>query len=150
MRNIYKVIISVILLFSFLNVLAMLALNFLRGIHVYSHLFSPDELRPGITIMEIVDGLLLTLLLLIMNIGFLKLFLPNSKFAKAIDLPWLKISSFSQLKMLLIETILTTLVVVFATNVVKNDGNLEWKDILIPTSVFLLALTINFVKEEHK
>jgi len=149
MRNVYKVIITIILLFSFLTVLAMLAITFLKGIHVYSHLFSPTETRPGIAIMEIVDGLLMVLLLLIMNIGFLKLFLPNSKLSMAIDLPWLKINSFSKLKMLLIETILTTLVVVFATNVVKNDGNLEWKDILIPVSVFLLALTINFVKEEH-
>ena len=148
MLRAYKIIISVILLLSFLNVLAMLTLNIMRAVHAYAGLFKTGELRPGLEIMELVDGLLMVLLLLIMTIGFLKLFLPDSKMAKAIDLPWLRINSFSQLKMLLIETILTTLVVLFATHVVKSDGNLEWQDILIPVSVFLFALTISFVKDK--
>ena len=148
MLRAYKIIISFILLLSFLNVLAMLTLNIMRAVHAYAGLFKTGELRPGLEIMELVDGLLMVLLLLIMTIGFLKLFLPDSKMAKAIDLPWLRINSFSQLKMLLIETILTTLVVLFATHVVKSDGNLEWQDILIPVSVFLFALTISFVKDK--
>ena len=77
MQKVYKVIISIILLFSFVNVLAMLALNFMKGFHAYLHLFNSTTVRPGIEIMEIVDGMLLVLLLLIMNIGFLKLFLPE-------------------------------------------------------------------------
>jgi uncharacterized membrane protein YqhA len=126
----------------------MLAINFVRGIHAYTHLFDPETSRPGLEVMEIVDGLLLVLLLLIMNIGFMKLFLPNSKWALSLDLPWLKINSFSQLKMLLIETILTTLVIVFATTVIKEDGRLKWNDIVLPTAIFLFALTIKSVKEE--
>jgi uncharacterized membrane protein YqhA len=148
MQKIYRVIISIILLFSFLNVVAMLILNFMRAIHAYSHLFDSENTRPGLEIMEVVDGLLLVLLLLIMNIGFMKLFLPESKWARSLDLPWLKINSFSQLKMLLIETILTTLVIVFATTVIKEDGKLNWNDIVLPSAIFLFALTIKSVKEE--
>ena len=130
MVKLYKVIITVILLFSFINTLAMLAINLIKGVHAYTSFFESDTVRPGLEIMQIVDGLLMVLLLMIMNIGFLKLFLPDSKLAKTIDLPWLKINSFSQLKMLLIETILTTLVIIFATNVVKEEGNLQWTDVL--------------------
>ena len=148
MLRVYKIIISVILSLSFINVLAMLTLNILRAVHAYADLFKGGLHRPGLEIMELVDGLLMVLLLLIMTIGFLKLFLPDSKISRAIDLPWLRINSFSQLKMLLIETILTTLVVLFATHVVKSDGNLKWEDIMIPVAVFLFALTIKFVKDK--
>jgi uncharacterized membrane protein YqhA len=148
MEKIYRVIITIILLFSFLNVVAMLTLNFMRGVHAYTHLFDSENPRPGLEIMEIVDGLLLVLLLLIMNIGFMKLFLPDSKWSQSLDLPWLKINSFSQLKMLLIETILTTLVIVFATTVIKEDGRLKWNDIVLPAAIFLFALTIKSVKED--
>jgi uncharacterized membrane protein YqhA len=127
----------------------MLVLNVQKGFHAYSNLFKPGVERPGVEIMEAVDGLLLVLLLLIMNIGFLQLFLPDSKMAKTIDLPWLKINSFSQLKMLLIETILTTLVIIFGTTVVKQEGNLNWNDILIPAAVFLFALSVKFVKDDQ-
>jgi uncharacterized membrane protein YqhA len=149
MLRVYKIIISIILLLSFVNVLAMLALNILKAVHAYASLFTFGPHRPGLDLMELVDGLLMVLLLLIMTIGFLKLFLPDSRMSKAIDLPWLRVNSFTQLKMLLIETILTTLVVLFATHVVKSDGNLKWEDILIPISVFLLALTIKFVKDKE-
>ena len=149
MLRVYKIIISIILLLSFINVLAMLALNIMRAFHAYADLFNGGLHRPGLEIMELVDGLLMVLLLLIITIGFLKLFLPDSKISKAIDLPWLRVNSFTQLKMLLIETILTTLVVLFATHVVKSDANLKWEDILIPIAVFLLALTIKFVKDKE-
>jgi uncharacterized membrane protein YqhA len=149
MVKLYKVIITIVLLFSFINMLAMLVINVMKGIHAYASLFESQQERPGLEIMEIVDGLLMVLLLMIMNIGFVKLFLPDSKLAKTIDLPWLKINSFSQLKMLLIETILTTLVIIFATNVVKEEGSLQWTDILIPTAVVLLALTVKFVKDKE-
>ena len=132
-----------------MNLLAMLAINIVKAVHIYSNLFSPATERPGIEVMELVDGLLFVLLLLIMNIGFLKLFLPESKLAKMIDLPWLKIDSFSQLKVLLIETILTTLVIVFAATVIRRDGKLEWQDVLIPVAVFLFALTVKFFKEKE-
>ena len=149
MRIAYQIIISFILFFSFLNVLAMLAININHAVRIYFHLFDESTERPGVGVMEIVDGMLLVLLLLIMNIGFLKLFLPQSKLSKMIDLPWLKISSFSQLKHLLIETILTTLVVIFAATIVKEEGRLQWIHLLIPVSVFLLALTVKFVKDEE-
>jgi uncharacterized membrane protein YqhA len=149
MQTIYRIIIGIILFFSFLNVLAMLAINVSNAIHVYVNLFHPSTERPGVEVMEIVDGMLLVLLLLIMNVGFLKLFLPQSKLSKMIDLPWLKMNSFSQLKHLLIETILTTLVVIFAATVVKEQGRLQWIDIIIPLSVLLLALTVKFVKDDN-
>ena len=66
--------------------------------------------------------------------------------AKDLDLPWLRINSFSQLKMLLIETILTTLVIVFATTVIKEEGRLQWNDILIPVAVFFWLSPLNLLR----
>ncbi|HMF44673.1 MAG TPA: YqhA family protein, partial [Polyangia bacterium] len=96
------------------------------------------------------DFLLIALVLLILGLGVAKLFLlPPSAVARRIyALPtWLNMETFSELKVLLWETILVALVV-FALPTLSSDlaGRLEWSALILPAAITLMALGLFLMK----
>ena len=108
------------------------------------------ESHPGLSILESLDVFLVALVFLLFAIGIAKLFIPDTAENLNIKIPeWLDIKNFTELKLLLWEAVLTTLVVYFISDVVKQEGHYSWELMIIPASIILLSLSV-FILRKHE
>ena len=151
----YRLIAILIATFLFVNSLAFTIGGIflsVKGVYLILQGQIHEDVRPGIMIMESVDVFLLALVFLIFAIGIIKLFVPDAHQSIQVkNLRWLKINDFTDLKMLLWEAVLTTLVVFFITGYVhKAEHGVEWKALILPASILLLACSYFIMKKaEH-
>src|SRR6478735_4298488 len=116
----YVYIIAVI--FTFFNSIFFLISGVIESVHGFQIFFrkvmNGEPILIGIYFMESLDRFLIAFVFMIFSLGIWKLF--YVKDMPADDLPdWLKINSFKDLKILLWETIMVTLVV-FTISMVVN------------------------------
>jgi len=145
-----RLIILIVCVFTFMNALVFVGISVYRSIHGYIMIFQGQlNNRPGVHLVESLDGFLLAIVFLIFAIGFGKLFMPDMKLLRNIQIPWLEPKNFSDLKQVLWEAILTTLVVLFAIIIVHDVENLGWNHLIIPGSVVLIAAALKLLKSSH-
>jgi uncharacterized membrane protein YqhA len=141
-----KWIVFIIVLFTILNAIAFMAIGVYSSIEGYIGIIEGNvhsEEHPGLFILEALDIFLAALVFLIFAMGIAILFLTPNTENKRFNLPkWLEVKNFSDLKLLLWEAILTTLVVYFVSDIIKRDGNYTWDIILIPASILLLTVCL--------
>ncbi|QAA80412.1 hypothetical protein EI546_01105 [Aequorivita sp. H23M31] len=143
MKIILRITIFVICVFTFLNALVFVGISVYHSIHAYLMIIEGHmENRPGIYLAEALDAFLLAIVFIIFAIGIGKLFFPDSKLLMNIQFSWLNPKSFSDLKGILWEAILTTLVVLFATMVVHQMNDLTWNLLIIPAAILLIAIAL--------
>lgn len=105
---------------------------------------------PGLKLFEALELFIFSLLFIIFALGFSKLFMPKSKLSDALEgvMPdWFRKINFQQLKLILWETLLTTLIILFIGQVLKNFQNFTWEMTIIPISVVLISLSIFLIKK---
>lgn len=129
-------------MFMLTNSIAMMAIGIIKGVKGYVMIAgffdSDDHSQPGILLAESVDALLFSLVTLIFFLGIIKLFVSNNQ--SEYNLPeWLNIKDFNQLKTLLWEALLVTLVLTFTIDVLRHDNILDWKTLILPASIILLS-----------
>jgi uncharacterized membrane protein YqhA len=106
--------------------------------------------RPGLELLHALDFLLVSLVLLILALGVAKLFLvrpaPTSDAHSPVPVS-LQVETFTDLKVLLWETILTALLIealsVFTSGLF---GKLDWSVLIVPAGIALLSLSLYFIK----
>jgi len=143
----------VVVILSILHALAFLFLGGRIAFHAYQLIFSKmdtgENVRPGLEVLHSLDFLLIALVLLILGLGVAKLFLlPPAIAGRTYALPtWLNMKTFSDLKVLLWETILVALVV-FGLPTLSGElvGKLDWSALVLPAAIALLALGLFFMK----
>ncbi|NNF35786.1 MAG: YqhA family protein [Saprospiraceae bacterium] len=144
-------IILIVVIFTVLNAIAFLFIGVASSVEGYIAIFSGDggqELNPGLTILDALDDFLTALVFIIFAMGIAILFLPKKQEVLKDKLPeWLSITNFTDLKLLLWEAVLTTLVVYFVNSVVKRDGNYSWEMLILPGSILMLSLCIYILKK---
>ena len=88
-------------------------------------------------------------MLLVLGLGIAKLFVVNLTEEETAALPiWLRIDSITQLKVLLWETTLTTLMIVALSDLIRGlFTTLAWSALTIPAAILLLALSLFFMKK---
>jgi uncharacterized membrane protein YqhA len=150
----YRIIAILIALFLFINSLAFTVGGVwlsCKGIYFILKGKIGSEIRPGVMIMESIDIFLLALVFLIFAIGIIKLFIPDAHQSIQVkNLHWLKINNFTDLKMLLWEAVLTTLVVFFITGYVHNvEHGVDWETLILPASILLLAISYYIMKKSE-
>jgi uncharacterized membrane protein YqhA len=146
MNLVLRITIFIICIVTFLNALVFTAVAVIHSFTGYHKLFIGDlEDRPGINLVESLDGFLLAIVFIIFSVGFGKLFLPENKVFQKIDLDWLRPKSFADLKVILWQAILTTLVVLFAVHVVEHMNHLTPNMLILPGSVLLISLALKFM-----
>jgi uncharacterized membrane protein YqhA len=140
------VVIAVLHAVAFLFLGAQIAV---RGYWRITHGLTPDNGGPpGVELLHSLDYLFVSLVLLVLALGIAKLFLLSPS-ARDDELPvWLRIASITELKVLLWETILTTLLVLAlsdlsATVVSTPDSTM----LLMPAAILLLAVSLYFMKK---
>lgn len=150
MKLLLRIIILIICIFTFLNALMFVGISAYRSVHAYVLIYQGKvEERPGVHLAEALDGFLLAIVFIIFAIGIGKLFIPDIGLLKKIQIPWLAPKNFSELKGVLWEAILTTLVVLFASLVVQHIENLTWELLVIPVAILLIGLGLKMLKSSH-
>jgi uncharacterized membrane protein YqhA len=140
-------VIGAVIVTTFLNSVAFIGVGVYRSYHAYRMLITEGvEGKPGIELINSLDIFLIALVFLIMSLGFSKLFYKDFPLFKSIDLPWLKIDDFFDLKILLWNTVLLSLVVAFAVVAIENEGHWEWTMLVVPAAVLLFSLGAKFIK----
>ena len=108
----------------------------------------------AIGLLSVMDLFLIAIVFFVLALGIILLFADPSK-VLPVNLPeWLRVKNFMQLKVILWEAILTTLVIAFLTSLAGKKINGEVIDIqilIIPAGILLVALSLFFLKRgEHK
>jgi uncharacterized membrane protein YqhA len=110
------------------------------------------ETTPGLRLIDSLDLFLLGFLFLIFSIGFSQLFFPKpSILMRIIDTitpDWLKVKSFTELKLILWDTLLTTLVIKFVSDAFIAHEVYHWQLIIIPIGILLISLSRFLIKKD--
>jgi uncharacterized membrane protein YqhA len=118
---------------------------------IYQFGFGESEGRPAVHILQGLDLFLVGLVFMIFALGIMKIFTHYNGDEAGVP-NWLKIKSFKELKVLLWETILVTLVVFTLTGIVSHKGALGWETLILPLIILILTMGLFLMreKESHK
>jgi uncharacterized membrane protein YqhA len=154
MKTLFKIIIGLPVICSFVIAIIFIGLGvFETGLGIKGVLMGQmhTDATPGIRLFEALDVFLIGFLFLIFSIGFSQLFIPKpSKLMNVLDgitPKWLKVENFTQLKLILWDTVLTTLVVLFIGNAFRANGNYNWQLVIIPIAILLISLSKYLIKK---
>jgi uncharacterized membrane protein YqhA len=153
-RHLIKVryIAVVIVIISLLHAVAFLTMGAEIAARAYWHVLDDTAAgwsRPGVELLHSLDFLFVSLVLLVLGLGIAKLFVFSPSEEETAALPvWLRISSVGQLKVLLWETILTTLLIVALSDLIRGlFTKLDWTALTMPVAILVLALSLFFMKK---
>jgi uncharacterized membrane protein YqhA len=147
-------VIRFIALFVFASGVLLTGLGAYDFFHAFSH-FNKEAGMVGlfaVGLLQSVDLFLMAVVFFVFSIGILILF--NTHGDEDLNLPeWLRIKNFTQLKVILWEAILTTLMISYIAGLVQKrlDGEQPSTVMLIlPGSILLLAISLFLMKKgEH-
>ena len=156
MKLYYKIVVALPVIFSQLIALIFIGIGiyeFGTGITGIALGELGTESAPGLKLLHTLDMFLFGFIFIIFSLGFSQLFLPESKLSTVLDSitpNWLHVKNFTELKLILWETLLTSLVLMFVEQVFKNEGSCNWQMGLVPVSIFLISLSIFFIRKGEK
>lgn len=112
-----------------------------------------SEEPPVLVIMEAVDSFLLSFVFFIFSFGLYKLFFIPDDASFSRKLPaWLNVHTILDLKTLLWQSILTTMVMLFLNYSVWNLSHktVGWDILVLPGSILLISIALYFMKLSEK
>ncbi|HQU99671.1 MAG: YqhA family protein [Bacteroidia bacterium] len=147
MNQVFKVFVFIIAIVIFINFIIITLVGVYKTFHAVTLFFQSGlQHKPGIEIVESLDVFLVALLFLILSLSIMKLFYPENALFSSINLPWLQINDFVQLKNLTWNAFLLTLLITFGTSVIKNSDHLDWTFLIIPIAVLLFAISAKMLR----
>ena len=150
-----KYIAILVNVFIVINTLGLIILGIYRTYHACRELLHLDQLgkigyNPGLEFLEALDVFLAVLVFMVLIIGINSLFIRHDDKDYLEMIPeWMRVKSFTELKILLIEAILVTAFVFFISAFVKNINDLSWEFMTVPGSILLIALSLKFIRGKH-
>ena len=137
--------VSILLLLSGIMAIILGAIRIVESVLIITGIH--EGKKPGIYIIEAVDTLLFSLVILVLAGGIYKLFVGNeTTFSDSAIFS--KLNSFMDLKVLLWETLLLTLTVWCSLSFFLDPENLKYQQLILPLSILLLALALKFMKTD--
>jgi uncharacterized membrane protein YqhA len=113
----------------------------------YHNLISrPDVERPLLPALEAVDLFFLAIAFFVVAVGMVQLFLGDLPFLKDVSFAWLRVESYTQLKLLLWDTFLVTLLVLFLTHVFIAES-IGWDLLVLPGGILMLTVSSYLLKK---
>lgn len=140
-------------LFVLLNSFVFLVGSIVKSIEGYRlliiHGLHHPEHRPGVALLEGLDMFLISMVFFILAIGVMRIFVYSHQ--EDNDVPkWLQFRGFIDLKALLWESVVVTLVVFAFTQVIaKGNMSLE-ESIRLPLVILILSLSLFIIKKAHQ
>ena len=101
MQRILNFSILIVVFITFINALFFFGMGiYYSGTAYVDIIMGRLDKQPGVVFVEALDRFLVGFIFIIFSVGLSRLFLTETVFLKNYDLPWLKITEFSQLKAL--------------------------------------------------
>lgn len=116
-----------------------------HGIRIILEYGLDEEKRPGIKLLKALDLFLVSIVFMNLALGILKMFGFGSS-AKGQSDVMVDIGAFRELKGLIWETILVTLVV-FTLTFIASSKTLYWELLILPSVVVLLSLGLYIIRK---
>jgi uncharacterized membrane protein YqhA len=156
MKNLFnglKIVIAVIAVLLFGAGLVLTGLGAYEMVMVFVHSGGAHDEHLAkviaIGLLSVVDMFLIAIVFFVLALGFMLLFTDTSA-GFPVNLPqWLRIKNFIELKVILWEAILTTLVIAFLTGLAGKKINGEepqLSTLILPGGIFLVAISLYFLK----
>jgi uncharacterized membrane protein YqhA len=150
-----RYVVLVIVVLATLHAIAFLVLGAKVAATAYAHVLTggggdgEHRVRPGLELLHSLDFMFLAIVFLVLALGFAKLFLAGPQTTESMHLPtWLRIDSIAELKVLLWETILLTLVISALSELTTGlFERLEWSALITPIAIVALSLSLYLVKK---
>jgi uncharacterized membrane protein YqhA len=108
---------------------------------------------PSLMLLEAVDLFLVSFVFFIFSFGLYKIFfVPETDEPKSKLPGWLQINSIFELKALLWQSVLTTLVIVFLNKaiIMISLDKMDWHFLFLPLSILIIAVALYFLKLSEK
>jgi uncharacterized membrane protein YqhA len=141
----------IVVIFMMLNSLFFIiggVIESIEGIRIFITHGLDEDKKPGLKLLKGLDLFLISMVFMIFAIGIVRLF-GIYKHDGDDGLPsWLNIGSFKELKVLLWETILVTLVVFTLTSIATDRSGLHWEMLILPGVILILSLSL-FLMRKH-
>lgn len=118
MRLVLRAAVMVIGLVLVIDALVLVFRGLWMTYEAYHDLLTrPDVERPLLPALEAVDVFFMAIALFIVAVGLVQLFIGDLPFLKDVSFAWMRVESYTQLKLLLWDTFLVTLLVLFLTRI---------------------------------
>ena len=157
MFRVLKALINIIALFVLASGVILTAVGCYNFVIVFSHFGEANAHNASslmvIGLLHAIDMFLVAIVFYVLAIGMMILFIDQD--AKVpLKLPdWLHVKTFVELKIILWEAILTTMVVYYIAGLLEKKINgevISIHSLILPGAVLLIALSLFFVKKgEH-
>jgi uncharacterized membrane protein YqhA len=124
----------------------------LEGYRVIFRYLGGEEIAgPKMLLLESLDSFLAALVFLIFGLGIVKIFIVPNQVLEGLP-SWLQIRSFVELKILLWESVLITIVVMAMGTVARRLDSLAWDVLVLPGVVLLMAIGLYLMRtgEPHE
>ncbi|SHO59493.1 YqhA family protein [Algoriphagus zhangzhouensis] len=142
----FALIISILILISGVFVIILGAMELFESVMI---MIGIHEGVTGVALIESVDTFLFALVILILAGGIYKLFIGDENTFKN-SIIFSHLTSFLELKVLLWETLLLTLTVWCSLSFFSNPNDLDYKQLIFPITIVLLAFGLKLMKGDLK
>jgi uncharacterized membrane protein YqhA len=155
MKNWFRILrflINIIALFVMVSGLILTVLGVVHFVTVFFHIDSESNVpgRMAIGLLHAVDFFLVAIVFYVLSIGMMVLFAdPETKLPFKMP-EWLHVKNFVELKVILWEAILTSLVVYYIAGLAEkkiNGEELSVLNLVLPGAVLLIAISLFFLKK---
>jgi uncharacterized membrane protein YqhA len=145
LRFVYAVAVVFILINSVFCLAAGMRQSF-EGYRVLFRYLGGEEIAaPKMLLLESLDSFLAALVFLIFGLGIMKIFIAPDKIIEGLP-GWLQIRTFVELKILLWESVLITVVVMSMGTVARRLDSLAWDVLVLPGVVLLMAVGLYLMR----
>lgn len=114
----------------------------------YAFLTHADVERPLLPALEAVDLFFMALAFIILAIGLAQLFMGEIDMVKNLSISWLRVESFVELKLLLWDTLVVTILVLFVTRLITTQ-TFGWDTLVLPSAILMLSIGSFLLKQKH-
>jgi len=134
---------------TFINCLFFIWLGIEHAYHGYVIVIEGHtEARPGLAFLESLDMFMVALVFMVFSFGMLRIFTHYD--VKEDKLPgWMQIRTFKELKILLWETVLVTLVILSISVLIQKLDNPSWELLVLPGMILILSLALFLMRKEE-
>jgi uncharacterized membrane protein YqhA len=148
MKYLLRAAIGLICLVLIVNALVLVARGVSMTLQAYLNFGDPTIDRPLMPALEAVDFFFMSLAFFITAIGLAQLFVGDLAIVKDLSFRWLNIENFIQLKLLLWDTFLVTLLVLFITRIFSTP-TLDWSTLVLPAAILMLTISSFLLKRKE-
>ena len=138
---------AVVAFISGLHAVAFVGVGVVRGWEGYKLIAHgppwEGEHAPGLHLARSIDAFLIAMVFFVFSIGMTILFLvPRDSPALQAVPEWMRVKSLSELKFLIWEAILVTLVVACVESFMVSGRGLDWTALVFPLALLILSLAM--------